>query len=169
MPETRGPLSPDPTHVIVTHTEAETAAVGCRLGELAGPGDVMALSGGLGVGKTVLAQGIARGLGIVEHVPSPTFNLLLVHPGECTLYHFDLYRLESPEQLDDIDFWGTVEAGGVSVIEWADRFPGSMPEERLDVLLEVVNPAERRITLVAHGERAHTLAEAFVGGEVTHP
>lgn len=169
MSETRAQVPPDPTHVLITHTEAETAGVGCRLGALAEPDDVIALSGGLGAGKTVLAQGIARGMGIVEHVPSPTFNLLLVHPGERTLYHFDLYRLDSPEQLDDIDLWGTVEAGGVSVIEWADRFPDSMPEERLDVRLERVGAERRRITLIAHGGRARALAEAFTSGEVERP
>ena len=111
--------------------------MGAVLGSLTAPGDVIALAGPLGAGKTRLAQGIARGLGIVEPVPSPTFNLLLVHPGELPLYHFDLYRLERPSELEDIDFYETLEADGVSVIEWADRFPEELPEERLDVLLEV--------------------------------
>jgi tRNA threonylcarbamoyladenosine biosynthesis protein TsaE len=169
MPEERDPVAPGPAYVMLTRTEADTAEVGCRLGALAQPDDVIALSGGLGAGKTVLAQGIARGMGIVEHIPSPTFNLLLVHPGEFTLYHFDLYRLEAPEQLDDIDFWATVEAGGVSVVEWADRFPGTMPDGRLDVLLEVMAPTERRVTLVAHGDRARAMAAAIAGGEVAAP
>lgn len=163
MTETLDQVTRDPAHVLITNSEAETVEVGFRLGAIAEPDDVIALSGGLGAGKTALAQGIARGLGIVEHVPSPTFNLLLVHPGERTLYHFDLYRLDSPEQLDDIDFWSTIEAGGVSVIEWADRFPASMPEERLDVRLEVTSAESRRITLAAHGERGRALAGAFAG------
>ena len=161
MTETHDHVTRDPVHVLMTCSEAETSDVGRRLGALAVPDDVLALSGGLGAGKTALAQGIARGLGIVEHVRSPTFNLLLVHPGEPTLYHFDLYRLDAPEQLDDIDFWSTIESGGVTVIEWADRFPDSMPEERLDVRLETMGPDLRRITLSAHGERAHALVGAL--------
>jgi tRNA threonylcarbamoyladenosine biosynthesis protein TsaE len=169
MPEIHDTVPQDPAHVLTTDCEAQTAEVGRRLGALAEPDDVIALSGGLGAGKTALAQGIARGMGIADHVPSPTFNLLLVHPGELTLYHFDLYRLDAPEQLDDIDLWATVEAGGVSVIEWADRFPDSMPEDRLDVLLEVIGPSDRRLTLVAHGSRARMLAEAFLSGKDARP
>jgi tRNA threonylcarbamoyladenosine biosynthesis protein TsaE len=156
-------------HVLTTLSEKETAEVGRRLGCLSEPDDVIALAGGLGAGKTAFAQGIARGMGIAEHVPSPTFNLMLVHPGELTLYHFDLYRLDKAEQLDDIDLWGTLEAGGVSVIEWADRFPDSMPEDRLDVRLDVVSASERRLTLTAHGQRACALSEALIGPEGVRP
>jgi tRNA threonylcarbamoyladenosine biosynthesis protein TsaE len=146
---------------IVTHSEAETADAGRVLGSLACANDVIALSGGLGAGKTCLTQGIARGLGIIEHVPSPTFNLLLVHPGEPTLYHFDLYRLQRASELEDIDLFGTLESEGVSVIEWADRFPGDMPEDRLEIVLDVEGPDDRRLTLVPHGSRAAELVTAF--------
>jgi tRNA threonylcarbamoyladenosine biosynthesis protein TsaE len=145
---------------MVSVGETATSEIGRRLGSAACPGDVIALSGGLGAGKTRLAQGIARGLGVTGTVPSPTFNLLLVHPGRCTLYHFDLYRLERPDQLEDIDFWGTLEAGGVSVIEWADRFPGELPDERLDVNLEPLDEHSRRIVLTPRGTRARDLARA---------
>ena len=156
-------LHPRPSAAtLVSRDEADTLDIGRTLGALARPGDVFALSGGLGAGKTALSQGIARGLGVVDHVPSPTFNLLLVHPGTYPLYHFDLYRLERPDQLEDIDFWGTLEADGVSVIEWADRFPGSMPEERLDVRLDVTGPTVRSIELVPHGERYEQLVEAVL-------
>jgi tRNA threonylcarbamoyladenosine biosynthesis protein TsaE len=151
-----------PVGYIVTRCEAETAEAGRVLGSLAAPNDVIALSGELGAGKTCFTQGIARGLGIVEHIPSPTFNLLLVHPGELTLYHFDLYRLVRAADLEDIDLFSTVEADGVSVIEWADRFPADMPEDRLDVVLDVVGPTERRLSLTARGTRAADLAAAFV-------
>jgi tRNA threonylcarbamoyladenosine biosynthesis protein TsaE len=156
-------LAKDATWTIVTHSEAETAEVGRLLGSMAIPNDVIALSGDLGAGKTCLTQGIAGGLGIVEHVPSPTFNLLLVHPGELTLYHFDLYRLVRASELEDIDLYGTVEAEGVSVIEWADRFPGDMPEDRLEIVLEVEGPSARRLTFVPHGTRACEYASAVAG------
>jgi tRNA threonylcarbamoyladenosine biosynthesis protein TsaE len=150
--------------ILLSDSESSTSELGRRRGAAAEPGDVIALSGGLGAGKTCLAQGIARGLGVTGTVPSPTFNLLLVHPGMYTLYHFDLYRLDRPDQLDDIDFWGTLEAGGVSVVEWADRFPGEMPDERLDVRLESAGEQARRIVLTGHGTRAWVLARAGAEG-----
>jgi tRNA threonylcarbamoyladenosine biosynthesis protein TsaE len=161
MPETRD-AAESPTLMLTAGDESETQGVGHALGSLAAAGDVLALSGGLGAGKTSFAQGVARGMGVVEHVPSPTFNLLLVHPGaSLTLYHFDLYRLERSAQLEDIDFWGTLESDGVSVIEWADRFPGSLPEERLDVTLDVTGPTDRTMTFTGHGQRHRALCEAL--------
>ena len=93
---------------------------------------MVVLSGDLGAGKTQLTKGLAAGLGVVEPVTSPTFNILLVHEGRIPLYHFDLYRLEFAEQLDDLDYWGTLEADGVSVVEWGDRFAEAIPEECAD-------------------------------------
>lgn len=152
------PVSPA---TFVTRSPEETADAGRLIGSLARADDVIALAGDLGAGKTCLTQGIARGMGIVEHVPSPTFNILLVHPGERTLYHVDLYRLERPDQLEDIDLYATAESGGVTVIEWADRFPDEMPPQRLDVTLTACGPEERTITLVPRGARATELADAF--------
>lgn len=143
---------------IVTSSEAETHRAGFLLGQLALADDVIALAGGLGAGKTALVQGIADGLGIVGHVPSPTFNILLVHQGERTLFHFDLYRLERPEQLEDVDFYETLESGGVSAIEWADSFAAEMPPDRLDVTIEALGGTERRLTPVGRGPRPAALA-----------
>jgi tRNA threonylcarbamoyladenosine biosynthesis protein TsaE len=122
---------------ITTRGPEETHRAGELLGRLSVAGDVIALSGGLGAGKTALVQGIASGLGVLGHVPSPTFNILLVHRASPPLYHFDLYRLERSEQLVDVDFYETLESGGVSAIEWADRFPDELPADRLDVGIEV--------------------------------
>jgi tRNA threonylcarbamoyladenosine biosynthesis protein TsaE len=147
--------------VIVTAGEAETHEVGRLLAGLTMPDDVIALAGGLGAGKTALVQGLAEGLGVEGRVPSPTFNLLLVHPGVRTLYHFDLYRLEHARQLEDIDFYETLERGGVSAIEWADRFWAEMPPERLDVGIDVLDESRRRLELTPRGGRAETLAHAW--------
>jgi tRNA threonylcarbamoyladenosine biosynthesis protein TsaE len=121
-------------------------------------GDVVALAGGLGAGKTALVQGLASGLEVTGHVPSPTFNILLVHPGTLPLNHFDLYRLERPEQLVDIDFWETLESGGVSAIEWADRFPGELPGDRLDIVIDVVGETTRSLRPIGTGSRSRALA-----------
>lgn len=146
---------------LVTRSEQETGVLGRLVGELARPGDVIALAGPLGAGKTCLVQGIARGMGIIEPVPSPTFNLLLVHVSELVLYHFDLYRLDRAAQLEDIDFYATLEAGGVSVVEWADRFPSELPDDRLDVVLRPIGATVREIALQPTGPTHALLASAF--------
>jgi tRNA threonylcarbamoyladenosine biosynthesis protein TsaE len=146
---------------IATESPARTHAAGALLGTLATPGDVVALSGGLGAGKTALAQGIAAGLGVTGHVPSPTFNILLVHRAPITLYHFDLYRLDDARQLVDIDFYETLEAGGLAVIEWADRFPRELPDDRLDVFIEITADTGRVIHVSGTGPRSSELARAW--------
>lgn len=143
---------------IVTGDARATHRAGVLLGRAAGPGDVVALSGGLGAGKTALVQGVAEGLGVTGHVPSPTFNILLVHPGETCLYHFDLYRLDRAEELVDIDFYETLESDGVTAIEWADRFPGELPADRLDVVIDVVDESRRALHVCGTGPRSARLA-----------
>jgi tRNA threonylcarbamoyladenosine biosynthesis protein TsaE len=152
--------TPYTAHTFVTRGEQETGVLGRLLGELARPGDVIALAGPLGAGKTCLAQGIARGMGIIEPVPSPTFNLLLVHPSDLVMYHFDLYRLDTADQLEDIDLYATLEAGGVCVVEWADRFLSELPDDRLDVVLRSDGSSVREISLQPTGPSHARLAEA---------
>ncbi|MBE0476493.1 MAG: tRNA (adenosine(37)-N6)-threonylcarbamoyltransferase complex ATPase subunit type 1 TsaE [Coriobacteriia bacterium] len=143
-------------------SEAETARLGECLAPLLQPGDVVSLSGDLGAGKTRLVQGVAAGLGVKDHVTSPTFGLLAVHPGRLDLYHFDLYRLEDESQLEDVDFWGVLESGGASFVEWGDRFPAALPAEHLSVEMRMAGPDDRVLTAVSHGPRGHVLAEAWV-------
>jgi tRNA threonylcarbamoyladenosine biosynthesis protein TsaE len=148
--------------VVLTAAADETRRAGELLGTLASPGDVVALSGGLGAGKTVFAQGVAHGLGVVGHVPSPTFNILLVHRAPITLYHFDLYRLEDARQLADVDFYETLEAGGLTVVEWADRFPAELPVDRLDVTIDVPDEGHRALRIVGTGPRSAKLARGWL-------
>lgn len=149
------------TRHIETDGESATHRAGVLLGEIARANDVVALSGDLGAGKTALVQGIAEGLGVVGHVPSPTFNILLVHPGVRTLYHFDLYRLDEAAQLEDIDFYETLESGGVAAIEWADRFPGELPDDRLDVRIVKTGERSRAIEATGAGPRSAALAQRW--------
>ncbi|MDO8964701.1 MAG: tRNA (adenosine(37)-N6)-threonylcarbamoyltransferase complex ATPase subunit type 1 TsaE [Coriobacteriia bacterium] len=155
-------------HIIETADEAATHRAGVLLGSSSHADDVIALIGGLGAGKTALVQGIAAGLGVTEHVPSPTFNILLVHVGDRTLYHFDLYRLDRADQLEDIDFYETVESGGVSAIEWADRFEDELPPDHLVVNIEVLDATRRRIVFRGCGPASELLArrwaDAWAGG-----
>ncbi|MDH4139334.1 MAG: tRNA (adenosine(37)-N6)-threonylcarbamoyltransferase complex ATPase subunit type 1 TsaE [Coriobacteriia bacterium] len=149
-------------YALRTSAEEATVAAGRALAPLLQSGDVILLSGDLGAGKTCLARGIAEGLGVGHPVTSPTFNILLVHPGRVFMNHFDLYRLDSPLQLEDIDYWGTLEAGGVSVVEWGDRFAESIPEDRLIVAMTITGDEERLFDLDACGGRSERLASAWI-------
>ena len=144
-----------------TTSAAGTIAAGRALGGLVRPGDVALLSGDLGAGKTQLAKGLAKGLGVSEPVTSPTFNILLVHEGRIPLYHFDLYRLERAEELEDLDYYATLEADGVSAVEWGDRFPESLPQDGIDVVLHTVDDEERLIEVTSLGPRGRELARAW--------
>ena len=149
----------------VTGATDETISLGERLGRLLQAGDVLVLTGDLGAGKTQLTKGIARGMGITDDVTSPTFNILMVYEGGAMpLYHFDLYRLDDPDQLEDIGFYDALEGDGPCVIEWGEQFADEIGPERLEVYLtrlddQVEAGAEppREVRLVAHGPRAEQI------------
>ncbi len=116
--------------VIETYSPEETFAAGKRLGEQAAAGDVFALLGDLGVGKTVFTQGFADGLGIEGTVNSPTFTILQIYEeGRLPLYHFDVYRIGDPEEMDEIGFEEYTQGDGVCLIEWANLIREILPTE----------------------------------------
>lgn len=133
-------------------SEAATAAVGRSLALLARPGDVLALSGDLGVGKTVLARAFIRArCGHVDEIPSPTFTLVQLYdptpPFMTTVYHFDLYRLNGPEEAFELGIEDAF-ADGISLIEWPDRLGDLLPAARLDADLRYADaPGHRILTL----------------------
>jgi tRNA threonylcarbamoyladenosine biosynthesis protein TsaE len=149
------------TWSIKTFSAEQTIECGHALAGLLEPSDVLLLSGDLGAGKTQLTKGIARGIGVAEPVTSPTFNILLVHEGRIPLYHFDLYRLDRAEQLEDLDYFATLEADGVSVVEWGDRFPDAAPLDGIAAELLIEDDTVRAIELMALGERGTVLAERW--------
>ncbi len=132
---------------IRSHSSSETFETGRNLGLKARPGDLFALYGDLGTGKTVLAKGIARGLGISEEITSPTFTLLEIYENILPFYHFDLYRIDNPRELDALYFEEYWEGDGVSVVEWADRAAGRLPETALRITLEYLEESIRSITI----------------------
>lgn len=150
------------TFTCITHAEEGTWALGEVLGPLLQSGDAILLSGDLGAGKTAFVKGLAEGLEVPGPVTSPTFNILLVHPGRLPLYHVDLYRLEDATQLEDIDYFGTVEADGVTAVEWGDRFPQAAPLDYLAVSLTIEGDFERSFEVVARGARSQELARAWL-------
>ena len=153
----------------VTRTTDETIALGARLGACLQPGDVLVLTGDLGAGKTQLTKGIAAAMDVTDDVTSPTFNILMVYEGaEMPLYHFDLYRLDDPAQLEDIGFYDALEGDGPCVIEWGEQFVEQIGPERLDVILTRLDAEAaageeppREIRLVAWGARAEQILAAL--------
>ncbi|HOP63450.1 MAG TPA: tRNA (adenosine(37)-N6)-threonylcarbamoyltransferase complex ATPase subunit type 1 TsaE [Spirochaetota bacterium] len=130
-----------------TYTPEETESLGIEIGKNSNHGDVIALHGELGTGKTALTRGIAKGLGIEEDITSPTFSLMEIHEGDKTLYHFDLYRIENDREFENLCFEEYWENEGVSVIEWAERAVSRLPERRIDINIEYISSTERKITV----------------------
>jgi tRNA threonylcarbamoyladenosine biosynthesis protein TsaE len=147
--------------IFETKSPDETQALGERLGRRLEGGDVLALEGDLGAGKTCFVQGLARGLGIEasRRIGSPTFTLVNEHPGRVTLYHVDLYRLRDGRELEEIGLREYLEAGGVAAVEWFDRFPDYKPGERIDVRFERLDETRRRVVIEATGRAAGRIAQ----------
>ena len=121
----------------MTNSESETLALGRELGQKAQAGEVYALVGDLGVGKTVFAKGFAEGLGVTEAVNSPTFTILQIYEeGRLPFYHFDIYRIEEPEEMDEIGYEEYFFGDGVCLVEWADILPELMPEDTIWIRVE---------------------------------
>ncbi len=140
---------------------SETRAFGRRIGALAQRGSTIALTGALGAGKTTLVGGIAEGLGVPGRVTSPTFVLLAVHDGgRLTLWHADLYRIDSAAEVDLLALDDARD--GVLAVEWADRFPEVIPADHLAIHLED-DGAGRRIAMAATGPIHVPLVEALRG------
>jgi tRNA threonylcarbamoyladenosine biosynthesis protein TsaE len=135
----------------ISHNPAETERLGEQMGRTGVAGLVIGLSGDLGAGKTQFVRGLARGLGITARVHSPTFTLVNEYGGgRLKLFHLDLYRLETPEQIRSAGIEEFLTPDGVSVIEWAERLETgmdlSLPAEKLlRVKIEIVNESERKI------------------------
>lgn len=145
---------------MVSQSSLHTQRLGERIGRSARPGDLVALWGELGAGKTVLARGIAVGLGLDEDsVTSPTFIILHEHHGgRLPLFHVDLYRLERAE-LGSTGWEEALESRGVTVVEWPERAGEDLPPDRLDVRLEHVADTKRRVVIEATGPRSKPLEE----------
>lgn len=152
-----------------TASQDETIELGRVLGELLREGDVLVLTGDLGAGKTQLTKGIAAGMGVTADVTSPTFTIEMVYHGrEMDLDHFDLYRLDRAEQLEDTGLFDVLGADGVCVIEWGEQFANEIGDARVDVFVTRLDaeaaPGEeppREVRFVAHDARGEELVDAL--------
>lgn len=131
----------------ITNNQDETFSIGLELGKNAKPGDVFALIGELGAGKTILAKGIAKGMGIDDEITSPTFTLLEVYESAPPLYHFDLYRISADAELENLFFEEYWFGDGISVIEWADRALDRLPKEKHTITLGYIDKNKRSISI----------------------
>jgi len=147
-------MSPPETNTLqnllpsTTGSVEETMALGARVANRLGPGAALALYGDLGSGKTHFVKGVAEGLGIAPaEVRSPTFTILAVHDdGERPLYHFDAYRVQTPDEFVELGFEDYVHGDGITCIEWADRIPDLLPPDTIHLRFHHVAPSTRRIT-----------------------
>ncbi|NPA92847.1 MAG: tRNA (adenosine(37)-N6)-threonylcarbamoyltransferase complex ATPase subunit type 1 TsaE [Chloroflexi bacterium] len=143
----------------ISRSAGQTRRLGMRLGAWLQPGDVLALEGDLGGGKTTFVQGLVAGWGSTEQASSPTFVLVNVYPREdgARLYHMDAYRLSGPEEALDLDIEAMWEEGPL-VVEWADIIAEALPPNRLTIGFKWLTESQRVLTFYPEGERARDLA-----------
>ena len=162
---------PYQTWTTLTSTPGETESLAERLGRLLQPGDVIALVGELGSGKTLFSQGLARGLEVPEtfYITSPTFAIINEYPGRIPFYHLDLYRVDSAAEFSELGIEEILYGQGIVAIEWAERLGENLPEERLEVHLAFSDATSRNLIFHAFGASAKQLLNTFVvsyaGGE----
>lgn len=119
-----------------TNTPLETETIGEEIGRMALAGQVYCLNGDLGVGKTVFSKGFARGLDITEHITSPTFTIINEYMGRLPLYHFDVYRISSEEEMEDTGCEDYFYGKGVCLVEWASLIPDLIPNDSFHIQIE---------------------------------
>jgi tRNA threonylcarbamoyladenosine biosynthesis protein TsaE len=147
---------------------AETEAFGRALAEVLFPGAVIALVGPLGAGKTHLVRAVAAGLDVAnpKQVTSPTFVLIQEYDARLPIYHFDAYRLSSEAEFADLGVHEYFQSHGVCIVEWADKVPSCLPEERLTITIEVTGTTARRLEIEARGAKYERMLENCAGNLV---
>ncbi len=156
---------------VLSESEAETIVFGRKLGALLSAGDVVLLFAPFGAGKTHLTKGLAGALGVAEtDVNSPSFVLINEYEsdrahGRIPIYHVDLYRVETPDELATVGLDDVVAGDGVAIIEWAERAAGRVPESHLAITIDHVDETRRLIQLVPHGQRYQQLVQRLRSAE----
>jgi tRNA threonylcarbamoyladenosine biosynthesis protein TsaE len=138
---------------LTTNSPEETRQLGTKIGQRIQAGTVVALYGDLGSGKTVLIQGLARGLGVPNdyYVTSPSYTLINEYPARHAFFHVDLYRINHPIDFEEIGLYEIMHNSGVVAVEWADRLPGDFLGEHVSVKIETLDVESRNIYITAYG------------------
>lgn len=131
----------------ISHSPGETERFAAKFAALLGPGDVVAFIGGLGAGKTAFVRGMAAAMAPDAEVSSPTFALVNEYDGRIPLWHFDMYRITSVEDVYSTGFFDYLEMGGVLAVEWSENITPALPEETVFVTIERLSDTERKITV----------------------
>ncbi|MCW2238195.1 tRNA (adenosine(37)-N6)-threonylcarbamoyltransferase complex ATPase subunit type 1 TsaE [Azospirillum canadense] len=149
---TQPPPSPPARRTVLLPDEATTARLAQRLASALAPGDLMALRGDLGAGKTALSRALIRAVTEEEaEVPSPTFTLVQTYETDIgPVWHFDLYRLSGPDEVTELG-WDEARAEAVLLVEWPDRLGPLLPADRLDITMTFTGPDSRQADLIGHG------------------
>lgn len=151
---------------LITCNADETFALGVKVGKKLQAGDILALSGELGSGKTCFTGGVGRGLGVSENyqITSPTFTLINEYPARHKLYHFDVYRLSDDSDLDDLGYEEFISGKGVVIIEWAEKIASFIPEKAFFINFEYVDENKRKITIKGSPDRMKEILRDFENG-----
>ncbi|MEE9552876.1 MAG: tRNA (adenosine(37)-N6)-threonylcarbamoyltransferase complex ATPase subunit type 1 TsaE [candidate division Zixibacteria bacterium] len=131
----------------ITVSVAETESLAAEIARSIAPGDIIALYGAIGAGKTSFVRGLATGLGCAISAKSPSFNLINEYPGVIPLYHIDFYRLEFAGEMEDLGWTDYLDSDGIVAIEWAERVKNLLPDRTLDVYFEIINETSRKLEI----------------------
>jgi tRNA threonylcarbamoyladenosine biosynthesis protein TsaE len=147
--------------VLQTKSTSETIQIGKNIGSLLLPGDVVALVGELGAGKTQFIKGLAAGVGIRKptYVSSPSFTLINEYEGKIPFYHIDLFRLETEKEAEDLGLEEYFQGIGITAIEWADKIPSSLPREMLFIHIAYTGKNTRSLEIIGKGKRYEELID----------
>jgi tRNA threonylcarbamoyladenosine biosynthesis protein TsaE len=140
---------------VVTHSAEETEALAAVFAARLKPGDVVALSGGLGAGKTAFVRGLARGLGCAGEVCSPTYAIMNEYAGDPPLAHFDMYRVEGWESLESTGFFDCLGGAHVLAVEWSENILAAIPEDAWRVMISPGEDENSRVIAIEEGMYAH--------------
>ncbi len=131
----------------ISHSEEETEKIGAEFARGLSAGSVVAMYGDLGAGKTAFVRGMAKGLGIDSMVNSPTFTIVNEYPGKTELFHFDVYRLSSSDELFDIGWEDYLSRGGICVLEWSSIVEDAFDGSEIRVTIDKLSDSDRQITI----------------------
>lgn len=146
---------------IYLKNEQETGEAGYRLGQLLNKGDIVCLIGDLGAGKTTITKSIAKALEVEDYITSPTFTIVNEYDGKYPLYHFDVYRISSSEDMHEIGFEEYLYGDGICIIEWANLIEDVLPDEYINIELNYKGEG-REMIVTAHGEHYENMVKEII-------